>query len=118
MSFFSLLDLTIFEKHKDKPNQKVVHLLLEGQFCFRGSWASVLLAVPLSPHLSPKVNRLFLKILLGKRCEVPGIDLVRIRNGGGESMARQRDMKYIALNSDIFEFSSGPLHIQMGRLVM
>lgn len=83
MSFFSLLDLTIFEKHKDKLNQKVVHLLLEGQFCFRGSWASVLLAFPLSPHLSPKVNRPFLKILLGKRCEVPGVDLVRIRNGGG-----------------------------------
>lgn len=117
MSFFSLLDPTIVEKHKDKPNQKVVHLLLEGQFCFRGSWTSVLLAFPLSPHLSPKVNRAFLKILLGKRCQVPGVDLVRIRKGG-ESIARQRDMKYTSLNSDIFEFSSGLWYIQVGRLVM
>ena len=42
---------------------------------------SVLLAFPLSSHLSPKVNRASLKILLGKRCEVPGVDLVRIRKG-------------------------------------
>lgn len=82
MSFFPLLDLTIFEKHKDKLNQKVVHLLLEGQFCFRERRASVLLPFPLSPHLSPKVNRAFLKILFGKRGKVPGVDLVRIRKGG------------------------------------